>query len=210
MGIIAKSNGGDFELTPNGSFIGRCYKMIDIGTQPGFTDQDKPQRKVFIYWELLEDEDGEPVLMKDNRPFSVSKKYTLSINPKATLRKDLDAWRGIAFKDDEAEAFDITKLLDTYCRIQVTHEEVNGKTYANVSSIGFTKKKPEPINDSSWWSVEEPDIDAFDKLPDWIKEKIEQSPEWASYHANKGIVQTASEAFPDEPPADMPEDFLQQ
>lgn len=196
MGIIAKSNGGDFELTPNGSFIGRCYRMIDIGTQPGFTDQDKAQRKVHIYWELLEDEDGEPVTMKDGRPFSVSKKYTLSINPKANLRKDLDAWRGIAFKDEEAEAFDITKLLGTYCRIQVVHEDSNGKTYANVSSIGFTKKKPQGVNEASWWSVEEPDYAAFEKMPDYLKEKIQQSPEWK---AQQLMGSQEASSFADEP-----------
>jgi hypothetical protein len=202
MGIIAKSNGGDFELTPNGSFIGRCYRMIDIGTQPGFTDQDKPQRKVYIYWELLEDEDGEPVTMKDNRPFSVNKKYTLSINPKANLRKDLDAWRGIAFKDDEAEAFDITKLLGTYCRIQVVHEDSNGKTYANVSSIGYTKKKPEGVNDTSWWSVEEPDMEVFEKMPDYFKEKIEQSPEFrAQQMAIKGV--SSVEGFDKDEPINL-------
>lgn len=178
MGIIAKSNGGDFELTPMGSYVARCYRMIDIGTQPGFTDADKPQRKVWIYWELLEDEDGEPVRMKDERPFSVSEKYTLSISPKANLRKALDAWRGIAFTEDEAEAFDITKLLGTYCRVQVVHNESGGKTYANVGSVGFTKKKPEGINETSWWSVEDPDMEMFEKFPDWLKEKIQQSHEW--------------------------------
>lgn len=179
MGIIATSKGGDFEQTPAGSYIARCYKMHDVGTQPGYNVDDSPSRKVYIHWELLEDEDGEAIRMKDGQPFSVQKQYTLSIHPKSNLRKDIDTWRGIPFKDEEAEAFDITQLLDKYCRIQVVHKDgTNGKVYANVASVGFTKKKPEGVNEASWWSVSQPDMDAFEKLPDWIKQKVEASEEW--------------------------------
>lgn len=206
MGIIATSKGGDFEQVPDGSFIARCYKMIDVGTQPAFKIDDKPQHKVFIYWELLEDEDGEAVRMKDGRPFSVQKQYTLSIHPKSNLRQDIDKWRGIPFTDEEAEAFDITKLLSAPCRIQVVREEKNGKTYTNVASVIFTKKKPEGVNETSWWSVSEPDMDAFEKLPDWVKEKVEASEEW-----NKAPRQDEVAEVDESEPInldDMPAEFL--
>lgn len=202
MGIIAKSTGGDFELTPTGSYIARCFKMIDIGTQPSWNPDQRSQRKVIITWELLEDEDGEKVAMGDGRPFAVSETYTLSISPKANLRKAIDSWRGLAFSDEEAEAFDITKLLDSYCRIGIIHKPSKDgtRTYANVGSIGFTKKKPKAINEASWWSVEQPDMKVFETFPDFIKDKIKQSDEFR-----------VAQAFPDASRQDespMPENFL--
>lgn len=189
MGIIAKSTGGDFELVEAGSYIARCIKMIDIGTQPSWNPEQRPQRKVSVTWELLEDEDGESVTMQDGRPFAISKTYTLSISPKANLRKDIDSWRGIAFTDEEAEGFDITKLLGAYCRLGIVHEPSKkdpSRVYANVSTVGFTKKKPAGVNELSWWSVMEPDMEAFAVFPDFLKDKIKQSDEFR-----------VAEAFPD-------------
>jgi hypothetical protein len=37
--------------------------------------------------------------MKDGKAFSIHKKYTLSSHKKATLRKELEAWRGVPFSD---------------------------------------------------------------------------------------------------------------
>lgn len=180
MGIIAKANEIEYEIPAVGSYIARCYKMIDIGTQPAWNPEQRSQRKVLISWELLEDEDGSEYRMIDGRPFSVTQEYTISISSMANLRKAIDSWRGIAFTDEEAEGFDITRLLDTYCRIGITHKpsKDGSKQYPRVATISFTKKKPDPVNVSSWWSIGEPDMEKFDQLPDYIKEKINQAEEW--------------------------------
>lgn len=189
MGIIAKANGGDFEQVPAGSYIARCYKMVDVGTQEVVWNNDtKYQRQVYIYWELLVDEDDAPIRMKDDRPFGVSNRYTLSVHPKANLRQHIDAWRGRPFTDEEAEAFDITNLLGTYCRLQVANTEKNGKTYTNVQTVAFTKKKPEGVNPVSWWSVEEPDMDALEKMPEWLRDKINASEEMIIRNNAKGVT----------------------
>lgn len=176
------SAGGDFELPPEGVYLARCYKMVDIGTQ---TEQSqfgtKENRKIYLYWELLQTADGEKVAMENGDPFSIFNSYKLSMHPKANLRKHLDSWRGKKFTDEEAAEFDITKLLDKFCLLQITHSQSKDgqKTYANVDGIMTTKKKVDGVNEISSFSIENPDMDVFNDLPDWMQEKIENAPEWS-------------------------------
>lgn len=173
--------GGEFELVPAGVYLARCYRMIDLGTQTNISAKygTKTVREVMLYWELLQDDAGEPVFMEDGeRVFSISKKYTLSMNKKANLRKDLDSWRGKPFTDAEADDFDITKLLDKFCMIQVVHNTSGDKTYANVGTIMTTKKTAEGKNEVGAFSIDDPDMEFFGTLPQWLQDKIKESAEW--------------------------------
>ncbi len=86
--------------------------------QPGF--QGKPaKRKVIIGWELEQK-------MSDGRPFMLSKRYTLSLHEKATLRHDLESWRGQAFTPEELDGFDIEVLKGKQCRVNVIHKPKEG------------------------------------------------------------------------------------
>src|ERR1043165_114898 len=127
---VSATSGGEMQLTPEGTYIGRCIKVIDLGTQTS-TGQfgTKSQKKVMVTWELLDDE----VKMEDGRPFAVSQFYTASLHEKAQLRKDLESWRGKKFDDKELEGFDMLDVLGTYCMIQVIHSK-DGQ-YANVQTI---------------------------------------------------------------------------
>jgi len=186
--IIAKDEGdGDFEVVPAGVYIARCFKMIDIGTQPAKQVNGKTFKaahKVILYWELLdqdEREDGEdPIRMESGDPFAISKEYTLSMNEKANLRQDLDSWRGVPFTEEQAKEFDITNLLDKFCKIQVVHAKSKDgkKTYANVDSIMTTKKKLEGQNEVVGFSINNPDMELFESFSDYIKGKIREAEEW--------------------------------
>jgi len=181
VSIIATTSSGEFEMIPSGSFIARCYKMIDVGTHTvSWGDEPiKPQRQVYLFWEILEDEDGEKVAMKDGRPFSVQNRYTLSTHPKSKLRQIVDTWRGKALTDSEAIDFDVAVLAGQYCRLQINHVEANGKTYANVTAVGFTKKKPTGQNEVTVWSVAEPNMEQLSTMPQWLQDKIAESMEMA-------------------------------
>lgn len=171
---------GDFEQVPADVYLARCYKMVDIGTQQVTSEKfgTKEIRQVILYWELLQDDDGEKVAMEDGRPFSISKTYTLSMNKKANLRSDLDSWRGVPFTDADAEGFDITNLLDKYCKLQVVHNKSGDKVYANVGSIMTTKKKVDGVNAVVGFSMADPDMAVFNDLPEWLQNKIRESAEW--------------------------------
>lgn len=174
---VSQGNSGNFEIVPEGTYIARCYKVIDLGTQT-VTGQygTKQQQKVNITWELLDDD----VKMQDGRPFATSKKYTASLHEKAQLRKDLEAWRGKKFTDEELEAFDLKNILGTYCMLQIVHVESGDKTYANVNAIMSTKQKPKGVNDDGYFDIDAPDMAVFDSLSDFIKKQIQESAEFRS------------------------------
>lgn len=183
MSITAKKPESNFEIVPQGNHIARCYSMIEIGTEEvEFNGDRKKAYKVRISWELPnETKVFNPE--KGEQPFTVSKDYTLSMHEKANLRHDLQSWRGKAFTDDEAKSFDITKLLGVPCMLNVIHNvsKANGNTYANIAGVTPIPKGipiPEQVNKSFVLSYDEFDEDAFNKLPDWLRERIQKTPEY--------------------------------
>jgi hypothetical protein len=183
MPIIAENNGTNYTPIPAGNHIARCYEMIQIGTvveQSGMY-AGKEMHKVRLTWETPDETHD---FGKGLQPFSISKEFTLSMNEKATLRKMLESWRGKAFTEDEAKRFDITKLLGKPCMISVIHKtSKTGKNYAEISSIATLPKNfvcPDQVNPSRILSFDEWNESIFDTLPDFLKNKIKSSKEYAA------------------------------
>lgn len=170
---VSASGGSNFPITPEGVYIARCFKIIDLGTQwIEWQGAKKEQKKVLISWELLDDE----TKMEDGKPFAVTKQYTASLDERGNLRPDLEAWRGKKFTDTELESFDLKNVLGAYCQIQIVHSE-DGK-YANVNSIMSTKEKPAGVNPLVSFDIDEPDMEVFETFSDKLKEKIQFAPEF--------------------------------
>lgn len=187
--IATDSGGGNFKRVPPGAYIGRCFSLVDLGTQLS-TGQfgEKMQHKIKIGWELFgDDEDGNPLTIDvDGRdmPLTISKSYTVSLHEKSGLRKDLAAWRGRDFTDDEAKAFDVAKLLGAYCMVNVTQSESNGKTYSNVAGLtpipgALKNAKPAPVHADVKFDLDAPDMAVFDTFHEKLQDAIKRSPEWA-------------------------------
>lgn len=172
LNVREMGTGGDFVITPEGTYIARCIKLIDTGTQTT-TGQfgTKEQKKLMISWELL---DGER--MEDGKPFAVSQWYTASLHEKSQLRQHLEAWRGRKFSLEELEGFDLTKVLGQYCMIQIVHS--NDGKYANVNAIMSTKEKPAGVNPLVSFDIDNPDMDIFNSLSENMQKKIGAAPEW--------------------------------
>lgn len=204
MPIIAKSDGGSrsFEPIPAGVYAARCYSMVHIGTvKETIEGREKILNKVRIGWELptekkvFQEEKGE-------QPHVISKEFTLSMHPKASLRKLLEAWRGKAFSDDEAKSFDITKLLGVACMLNIIHKVKGENRYAEISTItGLPKgmEVPPQINNNFEFNYDVPfDQVKFDTLPEWIREKMKTSTEYKAAHHQYNPEQIAameSEAY---------------
>lgn len=177
MTLTAKSEGNNFEPTPAGVHQGVCIWVIDLGTQHNETF-DVWQSKVYIGWELPHERieiDG------NNKPRMISKIYTLSLNEKANLRKDLESWRGRGFTQDELEGFDLTKLLSANCLLNVIHKPKGDRTYTEVAGIMPLSKnmaKIEPENKPTFWDMDKGEPIPQD-LPDWLKNLIYKSREWS-------------------------------
>jgi|ERR1035437_8976010 hypothetical protein len=128
MPIYAKS-GASFTPAPQGTHAAVCVDVVDLGNlKVTFGGKEKEQHKIKIVWQIEEARD-------DGKPFQVAKRYTCSLHEKASLRKDLESWRGRPFTGPELEQFDLEVLLNVGCFVNVVHAVKGGETYANVSAV---------------------------------------------------------------------------
>lgn len=182
INATSESNGGNYTPVPSGTHVARCYQMIEIGTvtEP-YLGEMKTSKKVRIGWELpletKEFKQGE-----GERPYVISKDFTLSMHEKSTLRKFLESWRGKTFTETEAKSFDITKLIGVPCMVSVISEEKEGKNYAKVTGVTSVPKGmtcPAQVNETFILSYDDFSFEKFNSLPKFIKEKMEKSVEFS-------------------------------
>lgn len=177
MSLIASTQSDNYELCPSGTMAAICYRVIDLGTQQtNYDGQIKRSKKINLSWELPGEKMADGV-----RVFSIHKRYTLSLHEKATLRQDLEAWRGTPFTDEQLAGFDISKLLGAPCLLGVIHTMKDGKTYANISSILKIPKgmpAPTPVNPPVQFDLDNFDQAVYDSFSDSLKATIATSPEY--------------------------------
>jgi hypothetical protein len=191
MSLIAKDTGGEGSFTPvpPGTHLAKCYRIVDLGTQKSeYQGQIKHLRKIMVQFEVhSEDETGNPLRTFKGEPMSISKSYTLSLAEKATLRKDLQSWRGRDFTAEELRGFELKNILGQWAMLSIAKSiGNNGKEYTNIMSVGqvpASMKKaglPGGINSVALFSLEEPDLNIYETLGKNLQEKIALSPEWQS------------------------------
>tara|TARA_R110000868_G_scaffold13814_1_gene64227 strand:- start:18034 stop:18696 length:663 start_codon:yes stop_codon:yes gene_type:complete len=191
MALIAKESGGGGEFTPvpQGMHLARCYRIVDLGTQDStYLGTVKKLPKVMLQFEVHgEDDAGKAIVTAKNEPMSISKNFTLSLAEKATLRKDLQTWRGREFTEDELRGFELKNVLGAWAMVSVIKAMGNnGKEYTNIAAIMSVppaiKKAgmPQGHNELKLFSIDEPDMALFDIFSNGLKEKIGKSPEWQS------------------------------
>jgi hypothetical protein len=184
------SSATNFKNVPGGLHLARCYRIVDLGTQKSeYNGETSFKRKVMIGWELHgEDSNGAPLTIDDGKPMAIFKNYTLSWGEKASLRIDLQAWRGKPFSAEEMNRFDLKNILGQWCMVNVIEKPVNGKLYSNVASLApvpqvvKTTGLPKGVNVCQMFNIDEPDMDVFETFSKNLKAKIEASPEWRAKH----------------------------
>jgi hypothetical protein len=184
MAIYAEKKEGEFQSVKPGTYMARCFRMIELGTiQEDYMGETKTLQKVMISWELP----TEKAIFdqaKGEEPYAVSKTYTLSMNEKANLRKDLESWRGKGFSEDEASKFDLTALLGKSCLLSIIHKPSKsnpGRNYTVISSISPLVKGmecPAQINPTKVLSYDNFNWELYESLSDFTKDKIKSSIEF--------------------------------
>jgi hypothetical protein len=180
MAIIASDNGsgGDFKPVPQGTHLAICNMVVDLGKQrKEWQGQERVRPEIFIRWELpnerLEwtDKDGNAKV----GPMVIGQTYTLALNDRANLRRDLEAWRGRAFTAEELSGFDVAKLLGVPCMVTVTHAERQGRTRANVTSVaGLPRGMPKPeAPEMAPILYDSDNLSSWGLLPEWLQKKID-------------------------------------
>lgn len=174
MSLIAKNEGGvEIKQLEPGVYTGIASAIIDLGIQESAMFGNK-QRKIMIIWQIV----GETIEINgENKPRVMSKEYTLSLSEKSTLRKDLQAWRGKAFSQEELQGFDLVNILNVPCQLQIILTEKNGKVYTNIASIMAIQKELQVEKLDEVFIFDSYDATTWDnllKVPKWIIEKIKK------------------------------------
>jgi hypothetical protein len=177
--IISETGGGKYpERKPleAGAYAAVCDMIVDLGVQPSPGGQFAPKRTLMVRFQIPSErveitKNGETKSL----PAVISRTLGLSLNEKATLRQLLQSWRGKAFTPEELKKFDLANVLGKPAFINITHSVKGDKTYANLTSImPLPKGMPAPTleGEALIYSTDTPDAAVFDKLPEWVQDKI--------------------------------------
>lgn len=190
MPITAPQPQSNYKLSPEGTFPARVFKIINLGThEQEFQGKVKKNALIRIYWELpteldkftVKDEDGSDKEIE--RPFAVSREFTLSMAPKANLRPIVEGIIATSLSDDEAQNYDMEDLLGRACLVTVVHKENRDRSrkYAFVNSTAGLMKgqeAPAAVNEPIIQDVNVMTREEISNLPDWLEEMMQISDEF--------------------------------
>lgn len=187
MSMIAKNNGNvNIERLEGGVYPAVSSMIIDLGLQEN-TKFEKMQRKMMVIW-ILKNEYVE--INGEQLPRTISKEYSFSLHEKSGLRKDLQAWRGKPFTDDELNGFDLLTVLNKPCQLQIILEEKNGNKYNSIAGIMALPKgtKIELLDSACHFDLENPETwNNWNKIPAWIQEKIKKAQNYEETGLNQYV-----------------------
>lgn len=182
---LPKPDNVSFETCPAGTHVAVCYRFVDLGTQryqhPG---GPRHQHKVMLSWELPE------ALIQDGdyagKPFTFHQQYTWSMNEKATLRRHLESWRGIPFREEDfgENGCDTRDLLGKPCMLTLAQSSQSFRAFVSLQGISRLVKGKQPPgvphNPITYFSMGGTHIDmlTFDRLSEKVKATIQKSPEY--------------------------------
>lgn len=199
MGRYAKyqpNSQTEFKQAPEGTHLARCIRIIDLGTQTNeYQGKINFQEQILIFWELPNElsDNGEPLL--------ISKFYTNSFYEKASLRHDLETWRGREFSKEELKVFeqnpfDLQSLLGLPCLLSVVHNDKGRAKVGAVLKAMANMPCPPPHNEYISFWLDEFDQTVFNNLSEKIKDIIKKSPEYTQLMQPKAIQQQQNSEQP--------------
>jgi hypothetical protein len=171
-----------------GSYPARVVQVLDLGVQPQRPYKGNPKppcQEVMVTYEFLDefikDEDGEDV---EDKPRWLSETFPLK-----GLDVDLatSTKRYNVLDPEEVHEGDFTALIDIACTVNVVNNpgkgENAGKVYNNIAGIAAMRPKDARnaaalVNPPKVLVLDEPDMEVFLSLPDWLQEKIKANLEY--------------------------------
>ena len=198
MGLNARketggSGGKDYveqDVLENGTYPGRLVQLIDLGVQPQrpYQGQEKPPvHTVSVTYEFsdefMKDDEGNDV---EDKPRWISESFPF-YSLEATLAKCTKRYYAL----DPKEVFegDWPELVGGACNIVVgSYTRKSGKNAGKDANtvMGLTAmrskesdKLPPLVNGTKVFLLDEPDMDVFASLPDWMQGDIKDNLEYA-------------------------------
>lgn len=220
MNAPASSGNYTQHLIEQGQYPARLVWLMAVGTQESsFNGEIKRQKKLILGFELPTE-----LLPADHprkgEPSFISETFTFSMSEKASMRAFINQWRGKILTDEEAQKFDIGKMLSAPAVLNIVHKASkadSSKIYANIGSVSSeaSQKKmmptfsvPPQVNQSIYFNVDWLNVDAqtaqyamgeFNKIPEYYQKKIMESPEWKDYTGKPWFVAPAPKESPQTP-----------
>ena len=222
MGLNARklpsvATGTKQEPLEAGTYDCRMVQVIDVGVQDQRAHKGKakpPIQQLRLTYEFTDefclDEDGEEML---DKPRWLSE--TIPFHP---LTSDLatSTKRYYAIDPDEKFEGDFDKLVDIPINVTVVNKNGSGKNsdkvYNNIGAVSKMRKKDADkcaplVNPVTVFSIDEPDKDAWDVLPQWLQDDIRGGHEFAGSPLDVALGGKAKvkEEEPEEEPQDAAE-----
>lgn len=172
------AKGPQQEAMDAGTYPARLVQVIDCGIQeqrPFKGEAKPPAHEVMWTYEFLDefckDEDGED---QEDKPRWLSETFPLH-SLEADLAKSTK--RYYALDPDEVHEGDHTRLVGSACMVTINQYESKGVMRNGVSSVAAMRPKeaakaPELVNPPKVFVIDEPDLEVFKSLPDWLQDKI--------------------------------------
>lgn len=213
MPITAPKPESNYTLCPKGTHIARLFKIVNLGTHDyEYQGDTKTAQFIRLYWELpnkidkfsyTDKETGKEVEVE--KPFAVSREFTLSMGPKSNLRPIVEGIIGVALTDDEAYNFDIETLLGKESLITVSHVKSKDGSrefskVMNTAELMDGQTCPSAVNDLIVIDVNSITEEECGALPEWMRERLTESHEWKKRFAPKTEVQKAQALNPEDIP----------
>lgn len=207
------------EAMEEGTYPARVVQVIDFGVQEqrAYKGAEKPPAQtIYMTYEFLDefckDENGED---DEEKPRWLSEQFPL-FSLEADLAKSTK--RYYAIDPDENFEGDFTLLAGSPCMVTVHRYESKGEIKNGVSSIAPMRPKeaakaPELVNPPKVFVIDNPDLEIFKSLPDWMQDKIKEGLEFkgsALDEALNGGVKPAKPAKPARKPEPEPEEADEQ
>lgn len=214
MTLVASNTGGGnstpIEALEPGNYPSRVAQVIDLGLQAQRPYEGKtkaPANEIMVTYELvtefLKDEDGKD---REDKPRWVSERFPLyslgSDRARSTIRYN-------ALDPKMTNGGDWSLMADTPCLVAVVNNKskANGKVYNNVGGVTQPIKGmpvPAMVNDTKVFTLDEPDMDVFRALPDWIQGVITDNLEFngSKLQEKLGVIPAADPSATPDPDAE--------
>lgn len=165
-----------------GSYPARTVQILDLGVQPQkpYKNEPKPPaHEVMITYEFadefLVDKDGEVL---EDKPRWLSETIPLR-SLDADLATSTKRYKAL----DPTEAFggDFTQLVDIPCTLLIVNNVGTGKNvgkiFNNIQGVSAMRPRdvtraPALVNPPKVFVLDEPDLEVFGSLPQWLQDKI--------------------------------------
>lgn len=163
-----------------GGYPARVVGLIDLGIQkqkPYLGKAKPPVPKIMLTYELTDafmvDEEGNEL---EDKPRWISEILTFC---PVSQDKAKSTQRYLAIDPDKKFDEDFSKLINEVCTVNIiiNKDESSGKVYENVGNIVGMRERdklkvPALKNEPQLFLLDEPDMELWEKLPKFVKDKI--------------------------------------